>query len=84
MRGPDDWLDVTVLRGLPEFEALFTESGPAEGTADGTGKDRERAPRRTRPEEYRESMLKNVRLNREIMVAWAEHGEQAVGEGDAD
>ena len=36
------------------------------------------------PEEYRESMLKNVRLNREIMVACAEHGEKAVGEGDAD
>jgi len=27
------------------------------------------------PEEYRESMLKNVRLNREIMGAWAEHRE---------
>ncbi|MHC5011403.1 MAG: ATP-binding protein, partial [Planctomycetota bacterium] len=27
------------------------------------------------PEEHRESMLKNVRLNREIMEAWAEHGE---------
>ena len=36
------------------------------------------------PEEYRESMLKNVRLNREIMEAWEEHGEKAVGEGDAD
>ena len=29
------------------------------------------------PEEYRESMRKNVRLNREIMEAWAEHGEKA-------
>ena len=29
------------------------------------------------PEEYRESMLKNVRLNREIMEAWKEHGEKA-------
>jgi len=29
------------------------------------------------PEEYRESMLKNVRLNREIMEAWAEHRETA-------
>ena len=29
------------------------------------------------PEEYRESMLKNVRLHREIMEAWAEHGESA-------
>jgi hypothetical protein len=27
------------------------------------------------PEEYRESMLKNVRLHREIMEAWEEHGE---------
>ena len=35
------------------------------------------------PEAYRESMLKNVRLNREIMEAWAEHGEQPVGEGVA-
>ena len=26
------------------------------------------------PEEYRESMLKNVRLHREIMEAWEEHG----------
>ena len=26
------------------------------------------------PEEYRESMLRNVRLNREITEAWAEHG----------
>ena len=26
------------------------------------------------PEEYRESMLKNVRLYREIMKAWASHG----------
>ena len=26
------------------------------------------------PEEYRESMRKNVRLHREIMEAWAEHG----------
>jgi len=33
---------------------------------------------------YRESMLKNVRLHREIMAAWAEHGERAVEEGDAD
>ena len=30
------------------------------------------------PEEYRESMLKNVRLNREIMEAWEKHG----GEGE--
>jgi hypothetical protein len=29
------------------------------------------------PEEYRESMLKNVRLHREIMEAWEEYG----GEG---
>ena len=29
------------------------------------------------PEEYRESMLKNVRLHREIMEAWEEHGEKA-------
>ena len=29
-------------------------------------------------------MLKNVRLNREIMEARAEHVEEAVGEGDAD
>jgi tetratricopeptide (TPR) repeat protein len=29
------------------------------------------------PEEYRESMLRNVRLHREIMDAWEEHGEQA-------
>ena len=36
------------------------------------------------PEGYRESMLKNVRLNREIVEAWAEHGEKAVGEGDDD
>jgi ATP/maltotriose-dependent transcriptional regulator MalT len=28
------------------------------------------------PEEYRESMLQNVRLHREIMEAWAEHGEE--------
>ena len=28
------------------------------------------------PKEYRESMLNNVRLNREIMAAWAEHGEK--------
>lgn len=27
-------------------------------------------------------MLKNVRLNREIMEAWAKHGEKAVGEGE--
>jgi len=26
------------------------------------------------PEEYRESMIRNVRLNREIMEAWVEHG----------
>mgnify|MGYP001819950990 CR=1 FL=1 len=26
------------------------------------------------PEECRESVLKNVRLHREIMEAWAEHG----------
>ena len=32
------------------------------------------------PEEYRESMLKNVRLHREIMEAWAEHGEKAGSE----
>jgi hypothetical protein len=30
------------------------------------------------PEEYRESMLRNVQVNREIMEAWAEHG----GEGE--
>ena len=52
------------------------------------------------PAEYRESMLKNVRLHREIMEAWKEHGEpalseaplrerseskgEAVGEGDTD
>ena len=33
------------------------------------------------PEEYRESMLKNVRLHREIMEAWAEHGGKVEGEG---
>ena len=27
------------------------------------------------PEEYRESMLKNVRLHREIMDAWEEYGD---------
>jgi hypothetical protein len=26
------------------------------------------------PEEYREPMLRNVRVNREILAAWAEHG----------
>ena len=36
------------------------------------------------PEEYRKSMLKNVRLNREITEAWAEHGEKAAGEDEAD
>ena len=30
------------------------------------------------PHEYRESMLKNVRLHRKIMEAWEEHG----GEGE--
>ena len=34
------------------------------------------------PEEYRESMLKNVRLHREIMEAWEEHGEKATKEAD--
>ena len=34
------------------------------------------------PEEYRESMLKNVRLNREIMEAWEEHGEEREGEAE--
>jgi hypothetical protein len=29
-------------------------------------------------------MLKNVRINREIMEAWGEHGEKAEREGDAD
>ena len=33
------------------------------------------------PEEYRESMLKNVRLNREIMEAWEEHGGEIETEG---
>ena len=30
------------------------------------------------PEEYREAMLTNVRLNREVMEAWSEHGGAAV------
>ena len=34
------------------------------------------------PEEYRESMLQNVRLNREIMEAWAEHGGEIEMEGN--
>ena len=36
------------------------------------------------PENCHESMLQNVRLYREIMEAWAEHGEKAMGDGEAD
>jgi len=32
-------------------------------------------------EEYRESMLKNVRLHREIMAAWRKHGSEIEAEG---
>ena len=34
--------------------------------------------------EYRDLVPTDVRLLRETRQAWAEHGEQAVGEGDAD
>ena len=33
------------------------------------------------PEEYRESMLKNVRLHREILEAWEAHGGEIKGKG---
>ena len=35
------------------------------------------------PEEYRESMLRNIRLHREIMEAWEEHGAETGKEADA-
>ena len=51
---------------------LFQVQGDAEDLA-GAKRDLDHLIEHA-PEEYRESMLKNDRLHREIMEAWAEHG----------